>query len=480
MPDHSVLGESWVVASTASLQNKDQDRLEPADSNKGPPTAQTNSNNVEAPETPTPQSRSARNKDSGKTTESISSLTSSSYSTISGPELIMPSIYDVPISEASWVAPAVRSKDQTMRKRRKISTSRGKQQPSPTTREKDAASLMKAPYKARISLIERLKTLYHEQTHIRFILNTFLVGSILHLLVLPEIIYQSQDLCQFPAVKAIYPDSCVRLTTRPPPQPYIPSSNPIISPEETISTSQKGLESIFDTSLRTLSPLSQSLKESESMLHALQEKLRSIFPDVRHALDLEFQGSDQAIRAAAWEFDSLRADLRSAVESLLSSPPTQETTGPASIARDTRIAAQLRRRAEYLDRLRGQIRSKADELITRFSVLDDHLEAVQGIVTREQRKKSLLAFQSPGGKIGEEGTAAVNAMLRTISSYASFGSRLLSRSTIDQPPEETPSDLPDDDSALQLAATHHRPVADSVTLLSRQLRDLQRARQGPT
>ena len=394
----------------------------------------------------------------------------------------MPSIYDVPISEASWVAPAVRSKDQNaMRKRRKISPSRGKQQQSPTTRGKGAGSLIETPHKTRISLIERLKALYQEQTHIRFIINTLLIGAILHLLVLPEIVYQSQDLCQFPAVKAIYPDSCVRLASRPPPHPYIPSSNPIISPEETISSSQKGLESIFDTSLQTLSPLSQTLKESESMLHALQEKLRNVFPDVRHALDLEFQGSDQAIRAAAWEFDSLRADLRSAVESLLSSPPTQETTGQASIARDTRIAAQLRRRAEYLDRLRGQIRTKADELITRFSVLDDHLEAVQGIVTREQRKRSLLAFQSPGSKIGEEGTAAVNAMLRTISSYASFGSRLLSRSTNEHPsPEEIPKDPLDDDSALQLAATHHRPVADSVTLLSRQLRDLQRARLGPT
>lgn len=402
--------------------------------------------------------------------QSIDSLTSSSWS-MSGPELIMPSIYEAPVSEASWVAP-VRSKDQTssgtMRKRRKI----GPNPQQDTAQElPDAGSSEKQlpSHQPKPSLVFKFKMLYEgNAVLIRTAINSLLIVLILHLLVLPELIYQAQSLCQLPTVQAIYPSSCVRLE----PRPFYPSS-PIISPEETLTAAQKHLESIFTSALTTLYPLSETLKESELMLEDLQSQLHTTIPDARNALDLEFQGSDAALRAATWEFDSLRADLRSAVDSLLASPPSQESSAP-SIARDTRLAAQLRRRAEYLDRLRAQLRSKADSLSARFTTLDDHLEAVEGIISREERRDFF------GGTVTDQSSQArLQSVLDSLSSYA-FGSHFFGKGAQSHPLEDdqsghqhrrvTPLTL------LRLAAARHRPVADAVSRLSRQLADVPRFR----
>jgi hypothetical protein len=288
--------------------------------------------------------------------------------------------------------------------------------------------------------------------------------------VLPELIQQSQGFfCQLPVVKSTYPDSCVRLISRP---LNLNPSSPIISPEDTITSAQAHLESIFTSTFETLSSFSQILHESESMLAELRSQLQTTLPDVRNALDLEFQGSDQALTAAAWEFASLRADLRSAMDSLIASPLSQESGAP-SIARDTRLAAQFHRRAQYLDRMRAQLRLKADSLSTRFSTLDDHLEAVDGIVTREERRAALA------GRVNNEG--GLSSLLQSLSSYAFRRDLFRAQSDSTNVHTETPNDAPRPTLALlRLAATHHRPVADSVLRLSQQLRDAQRARSGST
>lgn len=419
---------------------------------------------------PTPLPKAERHKDRNKDrnpTESTESLTASSW-TLTGPELIMPSICEMPISEASWVAP-VRSNDQSgMRKRRKVSPKGGPQEqqgPGAGSSDPSIASFKRKSPSLR-SKLAKLCPVRHD--FIRIVINCFLIAGILHLLVLPELIQQSQDFfCQLPVLKSTYPDNCVRLN----PRPLNPSS-PIISPEDTIASAQTHLESIFTSTLETLSPFAHILKESESMLANLQSQLQSTLPDVRNALDLEFQGSDQALRAATWEFDSLRADLRSAIDSLLSSPLAQESGAP-SIARDTRLAAQFHRRAQYLDRLRAQLRSKADSLDTRFTTLDDHLEAVDGIVRREERRAALA------GHVNNE--RGIQSVLQSLSSYAFSGDLFRARSDSTDGQTENPSDAPRPTLALlRLAATHHRPVADSVLRLSQQLRDAQRARPGST
>lgn len=367
-----------------------------------------------------------------------------------------------------------------MRKRRKLSLPK---QPIPddtqaTDSDKGKASLSFSQKERPRRLAQILLSLYREHDKLlRTTLNALLIAIILHLLVLPEVVFQFHDSCRIPVIKSIYSDSCVQLPTRSPPHNFLYPSKSIISPEDTISSSQKDLESIFDHSLQTLGPLSQILKESENMISELQSQLHSTFPEARNALNLEFQGSDQALSAAIWEFESLRADLRSAVESLLSSPPTHDPSESLpSVARDTRIAAQLRRRAEYLDRLRAQIRSKADSLSTRFSTLDDHLEAVDGIVAREERRGSILA-STPGGGV-QAGAAGLNAMLNSISSYAGLWSRSAPDSSDTSSRSDASGQRPGNPrpvttlALLRLAATHHRPIADSVASLSKQLRQV--------
>lgn len=217
------------------------------------------------------------------------------------------------------------------------------------------------------------------------------------------------------------------------------------------------------------------------MLENLQYQLQDTIPDARNALDLEFQGSGAALGAATWEFDSLCADLRSAVDSLLSSPPSQESSAP-SIARDTRLAVQLRRRAEYLDRLRAQLRSKADSLIARFTTLDDHLEAVEGIISRAERRNLL------SGSAGSEqaGLKWLQSAWASLSSYLS-GSRFVRKALQSQVTMEFGDDQAIQQSRsvtplalLKAAAARYRAVADAVSRLSRQLADVPRSRMEST
>lgn len=498
-PDRSVLGESWVVASTVSIKD-DQAGSSPTNDPASPTPRPRKEKQVDiaklANNSPKPNLDQNQNQSQNHRQLSESLTSSTSSWSMSGPELVMPSIHEVPISEASWVAPRMRSADERsphMRKRRKITPS-GKQpqQSKSATEESDAGSSALGHHSKKPNVIDKLSSLYHAQRALlRTAINTLLIALIMHLLILPELIYQAQDLCTFPTIKTTYPASCVPLHARDlPSNPFHPTSTPL-SPEETIIAAQNTLQAIFTSTLSTLTPLSQTLKDSESTLSTLQTNLQTTLPDARNALSLEFQGSDAALRAAAWEFDSLRADLRSAVDSLLASPLALESGGPTSIARDTRLAAQLRRRAEYLDRLRAQLRNKAESLGGRFATLDDHLEAVDSIVSREARRASMLGgnknrLVDTAGQRGE-------GLLHSLSSYARFSTRLFgagsSSSSHDRSTDPSSSASSGADSAhqptstlalLRLAATQHRVVADEVARLARALRDEQRARLGPT
>ncbi|KAK4868420.1 hypothetical protein LT330_007142 [Penicillium expansum] len=472
-PDRAALSESWVMASTASLKPKED------------PTKTPNARH---------ESSKATTKTADPASESLTSSSSSSW-TISGPELIMPSICETPNIEGSWVEYVRSPKQQgseSMRKRRKVSTQksakhREQDRTSAKAGDADAGSSAETTTKQAVPVVKS-KSIFSGHTALaRKAINAVLIAIILHLLVLPEVVYQAKDLCHLPSIKTLYPNSCITLpTTYPPRSAYHPSA---ITPEETLATSQRQLEFIFDTALETLTPLSAILKQSESMLGDLESQLKSTFPDARNALDLEFTGSNQAVQTAVWEFDSLRADLRSAIDSLLASRPATEIGGTAAL--DSRLAIQMRRREEYLGRLRSQIRSKADSLNTRFTTLDDHLEAVDGIVAREERRNPTFPkYRSsedsssdrlysvldslPLGPFGayffrgrSSGDADANAVTGTESSSSAVASTTSTEPTHTPRPAATLA-------LLRVAATHHRPVADSVLRLSQQLKDLRR------
>lgn len=457
------LGESWVMASTASLE-KNEDSLDPQDSHQSVGKVKT--------------------KSADPASESLTSSASSSW-TISGPELIMPSICETPKPnpEGSWVEyvrTPKKSGPEGMRKRRKVSVPDTQQQGQEAGVKAGDADAFPSAEKSLVAKSKPMCRGY--MTILRTAINTFLIAIILHLLVVPEVVYQAKDLCHLPSIKSLYPSSCVTFPSTHPSHSGFHSSP---SPDESLAASQRELESILDTALETLAPLSTILKQSEGMLVDLETQLKSTFPDARNALDLEFTGGNQAVQTAVWEFDSLRADLRSAIDSLLASPPTPDTG--STIALDTRLANQMRRRSEYLDRLRAQIRSKADSLNTRFTTLDDHLEAV-GIIAREERRSPSshkhgsssdsnrlhsMLDSLPLGSFGayffrarSSGDADANAAVMTESSSSVAAST----------PE--PTTRPAILALLRVATTHHRPVADSVLRLSRQLRDVRRGPLG--
>lgn len=474
--DRAVLGESWVMASTAEITEKQPQTPRNKTSNPNT-TEETQEETRSGPSVQPPRPSPAPTRND--TSQSTESLASSSW-TMAGPELVMPSISEVSISEASWVVPAIPQTppSATVRKRPKPVDHEQPPQEATRTRNKQigAGALHLHLNKPPPRFIPRMSSLYRDHAKLtRVALNGLLIAIILHLIALPELVYQFQGTCHIFAIKSLYPDSCMQLKYQSP--NFLPPSSPMKSPEETISSSQQDLESIFDHTLQTLSPLSLILKQSETMLGELVDQLQSTFPEARNAFDLEFQGSGQALSAASWEFDSLRADLQSAVESLLASPPTHDSSGSSpSVARDTRVAVQLRRRAEYLDRLRSQICAKADSLMARFSTLDDHLEAVDGIVAREERRGSIMA-SPPGSGGGQAGAAGLTAVLGSLSSYASLACGLWSQSTLDSSAPHPANRGPSNPrpvttlALLRLAATHHRPVADSVLSLSKRLRE---------
>ncbi|KAF3398454.1 hypothetical protein F1880_006029 [Penicillium rolfsii] len=509
-PDRSALGESWVVASTISV--KDSDSRPTASNGPASPTpAPRREKQVDAAEPvnktgpkprPIPDESQNQNQHQTKLSESLTSSTSSWSMSMSGPELVMPSIYEVPVSEASWVAPHMRSADkiaQRMRKRRKITSNEEQSQQSSIKIEASNPDSSASGHETQEpSVIAKVSSLYHKQrTLLRTAINTLLIALIMHLLILPELVYQAQDLCAISTIQSTYPASCIPLHPRALPSNPFHSTSAAPSPEETIIAAQTTLEDIFTRTLSILIPLAQTLKDSESTLYSLHTNLQTSLPDARNALALEFQGSDAALRAAAWEFDSLRADLRSAIDSLLASPLALDASGASSIARDTRVAAQLRRRAEYLDRLRAQLRNKAESLGRRFATLDDHLEAIDGIVSRKSRRASML---SGGDRHIDVAVQRGESLLHSLSSYAGFSARLFGSSSSSDPdvnsnPAQDQStdvssaagssiDAPQRPTStlalLRLAAKQHRVVADEVARLARALRDEQRTRFGPT
>ncbi|RJE21021.1 hypothetical protein PHISCL_06642 [Aspergillus sclerotialis] len=431
----STLGESWVVAS--SLLEKDKSNKE----SKRKPASEENS--------------------------AAESMTTSA-SSVSGPELIMPSIYEMPISETSWVAPEMRSKGQSspksLKRRHKTSSPKDRTKEKPKTRKQDEHVVaQETETHQEDGIIRRvLNTVQNERVSlIRLAINIVLFLAIAHLLVLPELVSQHQSLCSIKSISRLYPISCV--PPHPEPQTNLPSRY------ETVISSQTQLESLFNATLREMKPLTSTLKQSETLLHDMQKKLKSAYPGTRHELDLEFEGCWQAIRAATKKFDNLNADMQSAVDSLLATGAlnTQSTQSrPSSwpsqldVAKNARFSTQMLRRKQYLDQLTSRMRSKTDSLSADLAALDDHLESIENTVNRQ--RKQTVAPDSLGGHY-----------------FSSFLSVLPDRvGSFFQPPGQNSPPTPSPEQALlkmfQDAVVHHRPVVDMVGNLSSRLQGLQR------
>ncbi|GES62274.1 hypothetical protein ATEIFO6365_0005025100 [Aspergillus terreus] len=422
--DRPVLGDSWVVAS--SYIPKDE------------------------------RPRSSRSSPDRKRSTATDSMTTSA-SSLSGPELIMPSIYEAPISEASWVSPTVRkrhtSREPTSQKPRAPATQK---RPTPKTPESDDQPKPTPSTLPLSNLAER---------SVRTLINLVLLAAIAHLLVLPELVQQYQTLCAIDALSTLYPASCI------PPvpsahdamhsKPASPRHNPVLS-------AQTQLESLLNAALQEMQPLAHALKHSESRLRDLQTDLHHRAPAVpHHELDLEFDGCWQATRAATRKFDSLRADIRAAVDNLVVTAPAPAPAGDGhAVAQDSRLSTQMRRREQYLEQLTARMQSKADALGADLARLEDHLDSIAGVLERH----SSGSLGSAGGARHPEGDVRAGrgwwGVIEEFVPGALSAERAPSRASASPPIMRV----------FQHAAAQHRPVADAVRTLSYRLQALQGGR----
>ncbi|KAE8366332.1 hypothetical protein BDV27DRAFT_125511 [Aspergillus caelatus] len=443
--DSSILGESWVVASSSPDKEERQNESQPHES-----PSQSRHLNKEA-------SQHECNNGSDSMTTSASSM--------SGPELIMPSIYETPIAEGSWVAPAVRSKSETTHSlRRRHKTARGN---TPRTEKHDldvsrdgdssdqrSNSRQVDEKLARSKSASRSKTV---QTLIRTIINVLLVVAISHLLIIPEVVQQYQTLCAIEAISTLYPASCI------PPYPQPQPNRHGASRYDTVVSSQTRLESLFNTTLHAMTPLSGTLKQSESKLRDIETELKKVYPGMKHELDLEFSGCWEATRAATKKFDSLKVDIRSAVDNLIAtSGPTAGDSQAA--AQGARLSTQMSWREQYLDQLTARMQSKADSLSNDLATLDDHLESIGNILVREMKLSS-----ASSGTTDSAVEAPGRGLRAFVDKLPSFFRSIIDREDLIRP-DLSISEL------FQDAAGQHRPVVDAVRRLSSGLQTLQKKR----
>jgi hypothetical protein len=226
-----------------------------------------------------------------------------------------------------------------------------------------------------------------------------------------------------------------------------------------------------------MSTLHPTLQQTESLLRDLHTNLKKAYPATKHELDLEFAGCTQAARTATGKFASLKADINSAMDSLLATAATDDITGTGrgrsrSVAQDARLSTQLARREAYLDQLTARMQSKAEELCGDFATLDDHLESIQEIVQREMRARSSFGdFENPPGKGGSNDNGNAQGIWAFIEAIVPFPGRSSSVRTGEDETSTSETHLSD---SLRQAANHHRPMADLIRRLYIDLQNLQR------
>lgn len=474
LADSSVLGESWVVADTnpqlgqrrmtSETPRKREDEVKPRRSNSQP----------------------------AKPTESLASSIASS---ISGPELIMPSIYDDTISEASWIAPKLRHRENASKKRNKTIQhfpEASQEKPCEPKAPRVAASdpPTTPPHTSR-RLSEQTWGMIQSIAANKFtrnIVTVFLLLSILHLLVLPELLYQYPKICSLSLFSTHYPASCAERQSGSQVKRLSPSELRRLSQYRSVVTSQTQFENVLDATVQEISLVPSPLKKEESALRDLYSQLKTAHTGAKYELDLEFQGAWPAIRSASLQLDLLKADMVSAMDrleeesrmtaqSLKVSNPMQDEgqesekgsssgllsfqvdfSWPLPRTSERSFPNQISHHVNVLQRQASLIRSRAESVLSDVAKLDEHLESIEDVLSREERASS-------------------NASKGNIKSLASDATHFIRRvsSLLFDSTDATPAESKDKSmsSLLRQAVSHHRRVAEALRKLDSQLQMLQ-------
>lgn len=342
------VSDSWTVASVSS---EEEDRVEPG--------------------TPSPSPRRRPNEE--QYAESIDAVMVSSST--SGPELIMPSIGETPETTQVQASQTLKQRRQPRIEENTNASPEGEDGGKDVGKDRDIDESPKIEDKGKDIL-----PLPWEKP-LRMVVNFLLMVALVHLLVLPEIVYHNHHhLCAIPAVPVLYPASCTRHNIQ-----HMPGIRPHPSdPYDSVLALQNQLERLFNSTLDEIAPYADTLPATESILQDLQEALdKAQSHGPTHELTLEFDGCREALATASRKLHSLQTDLQSAVDSLMATgrlPVAADNSRSSGSSKDARLSMQMARREKYLDQLAARMRVRADSLTGDFATLADHLESLKAIV----------------------------------------------------------------------------------------------------
>ncbi|KAL1872864.1 hypothetical protein Plec18167_006514 [Paecilomyces lecythidis] len=471
-PDSSVLGESWVVAdaNSQSLQRKS------------------------VPEMPQRRQDEVKSRRSYSQPARPSSSQATSVASVSGPELIMPSIYDDTISEASWVAPKLRHRRGSLHKHRET------EQTPPEAVQRISLAPPKIATIVAIddsvteggtasSLFENVRDIIYSigsKRYIRDLVIISLLLSILDLLVLPEVVYQYPKLCSVPFVPTLYSASCAQRQVQ---STRSPAEMRRLSQYQSIALSQAQFEVALNTTIQEINTVPSPLKKEESALRDLYSQLKTTFKGVKYELDLEFQGTWPAIRSASLQLDLLTADMVSALDrlgeesrmtkQLLRTPGQVEddANGKEKGSSNVRLGFpvdfpwrlprngersfpdQVSHHARILQRQALLIKSRVDAVLSDISKMDEHLESIEDVLSREERASSDASQNNTKSLVSD-----ATRLIRRVSSLV-----------IDQndEPQLKNQEIPMS-SLLREVVSHHRRVAQALGKLDNKIQILQK------
>ncbi|KAL1988831.1 hypothetical protein VTN96DRAFT_7715 [Rasamsonia emersonii] len=463
----SVLGESWVVPDLPPGQTRDDGDAECVH-NKG-----------------SSEPRSYRSDGKSPSESQITSTSSTS-----GPELIMPSISIDMTSDGSWVVPRRRSKQISPRDQGMASSASQRDQGCATDRHKTPADTPAPAASGMEFVLHKISYLAQRLGQSKVVwmaVNTILLIPMLHLLILPELLYQFPQLCQLPSASTLYPKTCVVHNGTSPKLAGLPASY-----QHAVKTRIQ-LQDFLNQTVQALTPLDNPLKLSDREFRQIYNTIRDTYPGARHELDLEFEGAWTALRSASRELDTLRVGLKSISDNLVSqearrSRDAQNHPGllqgkssndesfwgrflsygssQRGSEKGTLLASQLSRLEQFLDTAVSRLSSETDSLLTHLATLDDHLESIQQVIMREEEREhgsssdarnAIAAFLEPMWSALSERFSFLPSNVLVSRSHDNSSNAALS-------------------GQLRRISAHHHPMASIIGKLDKELKALQKIR----
>ncbi|CRG89495.1 hypothetical protein PISL3812_06531 [Talaromyces islandicus] len=403
----------------------------------------------------------------------------------SGPELVMPSIMVESKStiNGSWVIPKKRSKQRLYESRKapKMPKHRGD---SPSSDEQPSAAVTEAApvprpasgLKQRLSQVKRhLDRTLDQNNFLRIMLNSFFLFMTLHLLIIPELLYQVPSLCQVSAASKVYTKHCSGFN-----ETLAVSSVP--SKFQSALRTQNQLHGYLNHTIQAIIPLEKPLKDNGAILRQLYTSLRTEYSGARNEIDLEFQGIWAASRSISRKFMTLKVD----VEGFISNVQFQKTLSDHQrLARDTTnanthflwrflsrdipetekqeanslaLTNQFIRLHQDLDATIARLGQKTESFLFQLAKVDDHLESMKAVLVREHQRLAQ----------GSQDFGQMDSVWDTLKSMWSVSSNSARQNPI----------LNDDKSLSELEriSSYHGFVSDIIGKLDKELKALQKIR----